>query len=279
MSVKHILGHKDWYVITRDDAQPGRPRWHAGCRVLHGPNVEARAEWSLFRYNFGWGFRLGRNGGESDLGLDIHLGKLASLYLRIGSPWTKWANVKKERDPKGWYHARHYGFNLRAHKGNLVRIECGARANMSSKSDPWYREISLSWMHIVGRTTYENTIEDSGVVSIPLPEGNYVGTWRKERLVTRHRRFPGTLIDALRGTPHRIDYWLDIEGGIPHNGKGENSWDCGMDGLFGCGGRTLEDAVANAVKHTLRDRERYGPRKPLPRPMTVGEAEEWMKTA
>jgi hypothetical protein len=65
---------------------------------------------------------------------------------------------------------------------------------------------------------------------------------------------------------------LDIPGGIPHEGKGENSWDCGMDGLFGCSGATVAEAIANAVRHTQRDRERYGGPHNLTRPMTVAEA-------
>jgi hypothetical protein len=51
---------------------------------------------------------------------------------------------------------------------------------------------------------------------------------------------------------------LDIPGGIPHNGKGENSWDCGDDGLWGCGGDTVEEAIGHAVSSVLRSRRRYG---------------------
>lgn len=43
-------------------------------------------------------------------------------------------------------------------------------------------------------------------------------------------------------------------------GKGENSWDCGEDGLYGCGseGSSLEDAITKTVSIVLRNRRKYG---------------------
>lgn len=278
MSVKHIRGSEDWYVITVDRGEKGRPSWQSKHVSLHGPNMEASAEWSLLgRYNFGLGIQVGRNGGESDLGIDIHLPKLANVYLRLRSPWTKWLRVP-ETD-KNKYDARHYGLSLFSGHGNILRWEFGALANVHSRSDPKWKRGRIDTTTIMGRTDCETTEGESGIAMVPLPEGNYLATWKEENRVWRHRRFPGTLVDRIKGVQVSHDVRLDIEGGIPHEGKGENSWDCGMDGLFGCGGSTLEDAIANAVRSTLRDRERYGPKKPLPRPMTVSEAEEWTKTA
>lgn len=278
MTIKHIRGSEDWYVITTDRAEEGEPKWKARRIGLYGPNVEASAEWTVFgRYRFGLGVRFGRNGGESDMGLDIHLGPISNVYLRLRSPWTKWLRVRESQPDK--YDARHYGLAFLPHDGCLVRWDFGTVEHKMRRETPWWRSWKLTTRDIIGGTDCEVIPGETGVAMIPLPEGNYLATWKEEKRVWRHRRFPGTVIDRVKGTKVRNDVWLEIEGGIPHEGKGENSWDCGMDGLFGCGGRTLEDAIANAVRSTLRDRERYGPRKPLPRPMTVGEAEEWTKTA
>jgi hypothetical protein len=51
---------------------------------------------------------------------------------------------------------------------------------------------------------------------------------------------------------------LRIDGGIPFSGKGENSWDCGDDGLYGTGGDTLEKAIGHVVTYVLERRKRYG---------------------
>jgi hypothetical protein len=53
---------------------------------------------------------------------------------------------------------------------------------------------------------------------------------------------------------------VDIPGGIPHPGKGENSWDCGMDGVYGlsCEATTVDEAVAAVHACATKNRERYG---------------------
>lgn len=277
MTIKHI--NEKWYVINTDQTDGKRPSWQERSVSLHGPNSEARVAWSIFGHGFGFGFRIGRNGGESDVGLDVYLGKLASVWMRLRSPWTKWANIPKERDEKHWYKARHYGIRFFSRRDCFIEGEIGARAHEWSRSDPWWMQWSLTTTTLLGRTRGETVEGASGVAMVPLPEGNYLATWTERTYINRYVRFPGTLLDRIKGPRQHSSVDLNIDGGIPHEGKGENSWDCGMDGLFGCSGRTLEDAIGNAVRHTLRDRERYGPRKPLPRPMTVTEAEEWTKTA
>ena len=114
---------------------------------------------------------------------------------------------------------------------------------------------------------------EGGVARIPLPEGVYTGTYTTERMTRRYVRWPGKAIDLVRGPMQWTSVNLSIEGGIPVEGKGENSYDCGMDGLLGCSGRTVEDAIGNAVRSVLRDRKRYGGPHDLDRPMTVQEAE------
>lgn len=60
---------------------------------------------------------------------------------------------------------------------------------------------------------------------------------------------------------------IEVEGGIPHPGKGENSWDCDDDATYSltCQARTAEDAVAKLVGSVLRDRRNYGGRSWRPR--------------
>lgn len=275
MSVRHLprLNPDRWYVIDCDRSDGERPPWQERLVSLHGPHSQASAEWSLLgKHGFGWGFQLGRNGGESDLGLSLYAGRVASVWLRLRAPWTKWARVSEAADPKNWYYARHTGLRVHPHEGCLLAWEWDAYDGRSSRDDPWWRSWSLRWADILGRTKAETIDGETGTTVVPLPEGAYPAVWKREDCVWRYERFPGSLLDAINGPKRHTSYTLDIPGGIPVEGKGENSWDCGMDGLFGVNGATVEDAVANAVRSVLRDRQRYGGPHNLTRPTAVSEA-------
>jgi len=119
-------------------------------------------------------------------------------------------------------------------------------------ADPWWRKIVV--LHVVdwliGRQRYEEIKGEKFEALIPMPEGTYKAIATPSQEIRRRRWYwPAKWTTSV---------WLEIPGGIPHSGKGENSWDCGDDGLFGIGGETIEDAVARAVRVSLRDRRRYG---------------------
>ena len=172
MSIRHLpwLDDEKWYVITADRAaDEGRPSWQHFGVWLHGPNTLAHAEWSLLgRHGFGLGFQLGRNGSESDLGLSLYAGRLASLWLRLRMPWTRWAKVSEERDPKGWYNARHTSVVLFPHRGSLLRVEWDNQEHGHGK-----REWSLTAWRILGRNRSERTVLADGSCEVPMPEGSY----------------------------------------------------------------------------------------------------------
>ena len=88
-------------------------------------------------------------------------------------------------------------------------------------------------------------------VVIPMPEGIYHGTAKIE-LATWKR--------PLWFAKTQISTSIDCPKGIPFAGKGENSWDCGDDGLFGWGaeGDVVEHAIAHGVEIVLTNRRRYG---------------------
>ena len=138
---------------------------------------------------------------------------------------------------------------------------------------PWSQSMSWSsrgprWKHglrlnipdfIFGRTTHKSEVVSTHAVIVPMPEKAYPATVTITRDIWRRKRWPFAWI-------RRTSSWIDIPCGIPHSGKGENSWDCGDDGLFGCGAEepTCEAAIAAAVKSVLKSRKRYG------MPSTVG---------
>lgn len=119
-------------------------------------------------------------------------------------------------------------------------------------SDPWWRKAIclhvVDWL--IGRARYEQVDGEPFEALVPMPEGSYRAIAQPRRSTWCRRWY----------WPQRTEtsVWLTIPGGIPHAGKGENSWDCGDDGLFGIGGATLEDAIANAIRSSLRSRRRHG---------------------
>ena len=84
-----------------------------------------------------------------------------------------------------------------------------------------------------------------------MPEGAYKATvemfwgiWKRPRWVAKK---------ILRAN-------VEIPSGIPKNGKGENSWDCGEDATFGITmpAKNVENAIGKTVESCLRDRKKYG---------------------
>jgi hypothetical protein len=89
-------------------------------------------------------------------------------------------------------------------------------------------------------------------VPIPMPEGVYTAEFTRQRLCWMRPRWP------FRKVRESID--INIPKGIPFAGKGENSWDCGDDGLYGTGSETWsQDAAIKRVQDYVAERRaKYG---------------------
>ena len=183
-----------------------------------------------------------------------------SMFRRVGM-WSATLRRRGFTAYAGWFglhvqFSRHESagailFGVSAWDG-LIEIEHPwVRENDWCRRDPWWRRsVRLrvcDWL--LGPVRYESSKGEPFEVFVPMPEGSYRATATPKTAVWR-RRF------GIRKQHDEV--WLDIPGGIPFSGKGENSWDCGDDGLWGIGGDTVEDAIANAVRSALRSRGRYG---------------------
>ena len=144
-------------------------------------------------------------------------------------------------------------FAISAHDGNIWIEHPWVRQMEWRSSDPWWRkQIVLpvtDWM--LGKMQYSRSEKPLPDVFVPMPEGCYRA---KAEAVHREwwRRF---------GWFHRVEDGVDLsvaDGGIPFAGKGENSWDCGDDGLWGWGGSSVDGAIANGVASVLRSRAKCG---------------------
>lgn len=103
---------------------------------------------------------------------------------------------------------------------------------------------------LFGRTVCTTVEGDPEPVIVPMPEGNYPGHAKQEERTWKRPRWPWP-------SQHRVEFWVDMDIGIPVPGKGENSYDCDDDAVFGTGGKSIAEAVANVTRAALRSRERY----------------------
>ncbi len=122
----------------------------------------------------------------------------------------------------------------------------------SSKTPRWRQGNFNVVDFLLGRQRYERrTIEERDVL-VPMPEGTYQANAKLEEFIwSRPRWFTKRL--------KRVSF--EIPSGIPHAGKGENSWDCGDDATFGlttgeC--KSIPEGIGVLVGSCLRDRVRYG---------------------
>lgn len=104
----------------------------------------------------------------------------------------------------------------------------------------------------LGRSNCTRELMEHRAVAIPMPEKAYWGSVRLVRYTwKRPRWFAKSMIRAE----------IDVPEGIPHEGKGENSWDCGVDATYGMTTgpvRSIAEAVGMLVGSCLRDRVKYG---------------------
>lgn len=110
---------------------------------------------------------------------------------------------------------------------------------------------------LLGRVKCETTRGEAVPVVVPMPEGNYPGRAYREHRVWQRARWPFSRRE-------RTEWWVDMDVAPPTPGKGENSYDCDDDGIYGTGGPTQAEAVANVTKAALRQREKYGSKDWVP---------------
>lgn len=117
------------------------------------------------------------------------------------------------------------------------------------KLDPQLRD------RIFGRHTrlVEEVVQENVPCVVPMPEGNYAATAKVTREVRGRKRWkPGHKMSCST--------WVEVEGGIPFPGKGENSWDCEDDAVYAGGenGASIGAACGKLAASVMRHREQYG---------------------
>lgn len=180
------------------------------------------------------------------IGGDEHGLKFHACLLRVGVYWglaARWFSRRVR--PQDW------SFSI---GDGRIRVECGASPRQWSRSQPWWWSMSIEPAQILfGRMRHSEREVSTTKTVIPMPEGPYqcVVTLKLERW--QRARLPWASRKVMRGH-------VQIEGGVPVPGKGENSWDCDDDAIYSqtAAAKSVEQAVANVVESALRTRRRYG---------------------
>lgn len=209
-----------------------------------------RVEWLLGKLDLSCDLTV--DGSEREVLLHVALPLLFSVYL--GYSGLKWLWLWRLTG----YEHRRIGFRFHSWSfwWSFWEDEMSWRA-----TDPWWMRWSFNFKDaLLGRLKYEKVVHgDLRPIRIPLPEGEYLAEAEFQTLTWKRRHWPfWPLTITKQCTEVSVLSW----GGLPFEGKGENSWDCGTDGLFGysCDGHSLIDAAVEGTRKTLENRKRYGKR-------------------
>lgn len=173
---------------------------------------------------------------------------IASLYLILKHLWPR-----REDQP-----SRTYSLSL---VEDAIHYDFGKPGS----GDEWHRDDPLNWMRgcrfwmddVFGRAQHSREKTGPPVQAVAcFPEGQYTLTLQRETSTWKRPRWPWPMVRKS------VDIALERPPGF--QGKGENSWDCGPDAIYGMSseGHSYEDAVATYVKAVLRERARRGHLEP-----------------
>lgn len=230
-----------WTNDTQGEDPTGRKRfpWR-GRASWRWERRAARVEWQLLRHARHAGFALGPGG------FDVGLPWLLNVWVSTPFRCFPWRVDVSFHDGAVWWA---FGYDS-VTEGWPPRTKSGRRA--------WWR--AGCWHPLdtlFGLTRY--TARKLGVerASVPMPEGVYEAEVERQHRVWERPRWPWWPLRV-----ERAYVGVRVDCGIPHEGKGENAYDCGEDATYEVGavGDHAEAGVARFVESVLTSRRRYGGR-------------------
>lgn len=256
--------HLHWQNLNEDHHRVRGAPYHGRCWLSVRGNTDGHSKEKLFGLGLEW--NLWRPNNLLKMQLDVHPHQDSDVTLSLGV-WPVTLYLSLEGMPqvfyKKWqevyrYSGREIGFYVSRDEDAVMpsvvlHWDIWTNDNEWSPKTPRWRTSHVDLFDaLLGPVrSYETVILRKKSVKIPMPEGSYDGTLEMhERRFTR-RRWPFT--EVLKTAR------LEVEDGIPHEGKGENSWDCGEDALFGlsCTAKNEADAIGKVIALVLENRRRY----------------------
>lgn len=182
-----------------------------------------------------------------------------------------WSNKKNHQKLKGRFRTKEKGWirtgkrdlSLRFHHYSMWWNVWRNDDSWSSDTPKW-RCGSFDFVKLLkGKDKVDREVVFNGFDEIEMPEGKYMCKIDYTKFKRKYTRWFPKVWHRFQfefGYTDKNGKWVITP--VPHWGKGENSWDCGMDGTYsvslGSGVKTLKEAKAEVVKSCMRDREKYG---------------------
>lgn len=261
---------------------------HAGRAIFHADHDRLSWEigWSLGPRTWSarhLGFGISIDGEDRDIALRLMLPMIGSLYLTLNRMAPVWLTFPKER--RFTTYEPHVFPSKEAHEAAIANGEIKpVEHRYMMGQDVTVLELDISSDHasgalwsigehmqsegrrrfytfwpdrIFGRADYTREKIGPPVQAVAcFPEGQYTLTLQREVATWTHPRWPWPYWSKS------VDITLERPPGF--QGKGENSYDCGPDAIYGMSseGHSFEDAVATYVKAVLRERAKRGHLEP-----------------
>lgn len=229
---RRVWFHSQNLNEDRDGNVKGWPfEGRAWLSTLHR---ELRFEWSLWAHFCGVSMKVDAETG----GLQLHA---------AFPPFSFWLTLPIRL---GMRRGRDVFFDLSVHDAALWWQFGGNSMEWSSRTPKWKNGCFHFDDFFLGPQKFTGRVLSTHEVLVPMPEGPYRATVKLEECVWKRPRW----FAIVRRTAT-----VDVPQGIPHQGKGENSWDCGEDALHGlsCSAETVDEAIAKTVASALKSRRKY----------------------
>lgn len=217
-------------------------------RCWIGQSFQWNIEWTLPSRGFDISLDL-NDYGETAIRVRISLW-LFSLY--IGIEWQPlYRLLEKITRRKGQKYTNGRCIGISWYAGTL-NIDLWYDPMEWRSGDPKWWHMSFDFNHLLkGKPKFSEETLETREILVPMPEKAYKATATR---TVRRWKYPRWFTSEVMSVN------LDFEEGVPFEGKGENSWDCGPDATssFSCPAKTIPDAVGEFVGSLLNRRIRYG---------------------
>lgn len=221
----------------------------------------ARAEWGVGRKSCRLALEFGTGDADRGITFSFAVPLLFSIWLELDSPWSgsvcrRWLPTRVSRvcgEEVTFYDPR--VISLRVFDW-AIWWDLWMHPDEWKANEPWYRRENFRPIDFLfGRLDYSKEDISSGTALVPMPEGCYEATYKIEYCEWTRKRWPWF---PLKKT--RLCADIKVPGGIPVPGKGENSWDCGDNAVFGlsCSAQNRWEVIGQLVTSVMRSRIRYG---------------------
>lgn len=173
--------------------------------------------------------------------------KLIYLGISANSDLINWVGDVLTDDDD--WHGREVRFSI--HNGSIW-WSVWSTPMESHHDDPWWERGNFSPSKLIfGKRQSERSEERTKDATIPMPEGEYDATIKRQTLTKSWPRWPFDQTEEMVS--------VDIPEGIPVPGKGTAEYNVGPDALFSVGcprGASDAEAIANVVQSALRIRDK-----------------------